>query len=93
MVLWGMLMAGGAIYVTNAQMTWTKEYTIRVQSGYYNPKEQNDAPKQPWALWAILGAMYGGAVVWSLTARPFVPSAPPAGFEVITPSPPAGPRD
>jgi hypothetical protein len=93
MVVWGLLCAGVGIYCVNAQMNWTKQHTINIQSGYSNPLDESDRPKQPWAIWAGLAAIYAGGVIWSLKARSFIAPPPPAGFEVINPSPPAEPRD
>ena len=65
-VFWGVIMAGSAMYTASSQYNWSKEYTTRVQSGYYDPRDTSDKPSLPWALWSGLGVGYAALVVWSL---------------------------
>ena len=88
-IVWGLLTAGTAIYLVNANMKWTHEYDVQVHSG--NPG-RSAPPAQPWTLWIFLAGIYAGAIVWSSTAKPYTTPAT-KGFEVINPSPPEEPKD
>ncbi len=46
-------------------MNWTKEYTVRIESGYVDPKDLSDKPRLPWGIWAGLLAVYLGMVYWA----------------------------
>ena len=82
MVLWGLVAAGSIVYFANAQMQYSKEYTMRIMQNY-DPNDQSDRPNKPWILWGFLAAAYGGAILWSSTAK----TAIPRGFPV-EPAPP-----
>lgn len=77
MVVWALLSAGSAIYTIQRQMAWSKEYTMRIMQDY-NASDMSDRPTNPWAVWGCLAIFYGGALLWSMTAR----SAPARGFPV-----------
>jgi hypothetical protein len=64
-VFWGVIMAGSAMYTASSQYNWSKEYTTRVQSGYYDPRDTSDKPNLPWALWSAMGVGYAALVAWS----------------------------
>ena len=64
-VFWGAIMAGSAMYTASSQYNWSKEYTTRVQSGYYDPRDTSDKPNLPWALWPAMGVGYAALVAWS----------------------------
>jgi hypothetical protein len=68
-VLWGMLACGTAIYCLMNQYQWSKTYTQRIMSGYYDasdPATTSDAPKQPWIMWGGLAVGYAALVIWSV---------------------------
>jgi len=92
MVIWGLLTVGIGIYTVNDLMKASKNEMQISKAGYARVPR---SPSEPWmwAAWGALAAIYAGGVIWSVKAKPFAPAAPPAGFEVIHPSPPAEPRD
>ena len=63
---WACITAGSLIYAGQAQLKWSKEYLVRVESGYYDPNNTADAPKLPWTLWGGLGAAYVGMIWWAV---------------------------
>ncbi len=89
MVVWGLILAGSAIYAVNAQMAYSREYAMRIMQNY-DPADQSDRPAYPWMAWGILASIYCGALVLSITCKP--PPPPPRGFDAII-SPPRAPRD
>ena len=66
---WAIISAGTLFYAGNAQMKWSKEYSLRLQTGYLDPQNTADAPHFPWALWAGLGVIYIAMLVWSLSKK------------------------
>lgn len=66
---WGLLTAGSLLYAQQSQMSWSKEYTVRLESGYFDPHDTTDAPKLPWAIWTGLGVAYGAMLFWSLSGK------------------------
>ena len=65
LVIWAMLSAGSAVYVTNATLTWSREFTRQLMSGYRDPKDQSDRPQKPWTTWGVLGVVYVATAAWS----------------------------
>jgi hypothetical protein len=72
-IFWAMLTAGLALYSASAQYNWSKEYTTRIESGYYDPRDTSDKPKLPWIPGSGLAVAYAGLLGWSLFGRPFLP--------------------
>ena len=68
-LLWALIAAASLLYTVQSQMNWNKEYTLRLESGYLDPKDTADAPKLPWKLWTGLGVTYGATLAWSLSTR------------------------
>ena len=76
-VLWALVLAGTVIYSISSQMKWTREQMLRLESGYYDPQDQADAPKKPVTVWAVLGVGYAGLIGWSLSQKNPAPVPPP----------------
>jgi hypothetical protein len=68
-IVWGLLAAVSVVQVTAAEMKWSREWMIRVRSGYYDPTDDQDRPGMPWGLWGGLGAGYGVIVGWAAVGR------------------------
>jgi hypothetical protein len=68
-IVWGALAAGSGLYAQVSQTNWQKEYTLRLESGYLNPQDTNDAPQLPWKTWTALGLAYGVMVVWAFSQK------------------------
>jgi hypothetical protein len=64
-IIWGLLAAVSVGSAIGAQIAWEKEYRLRVETGYYDPRTKGDAPLLPWMRWGLLGLGYGVLVVWS----------------------------
>jgi hypothetical protein len=77
MVVWGLLAAGSAIWFANAQISYSREYTMRIMEDY-DARDTTGRPNKPWLIWGFLAAAYGGAILWSATAK----SGEPTGFPV-----------
>ena len=76
-IVWAVLIAGVSMYALQQQFAWIKEYTLRVDSGYYDPQSSAGAPALPLTAWGILTVAYLGLLIWSAwksTTR----TAPPA---------------
>ncbi len=83
-IVWGLIAAGSLAYATTQQINWGQERMKRINSGYYDPNDNSDAPKPPWPLWGGLALAYGGLVAWGLSQK-----APTAEFPPEGPSQPA----
>lgn len=75
-IFWALIAAGSLIYAGESQMNWSKEYQMRLESGYLDPSEMNDAPHLPWGIWTGLGVGYGAMLAWTLSQKR---AQPPAG--------------
>jgi hypothetical protein len=73
---WGLMTAGSLLYAEQSQMNWSKEYTVRLESGYFDPTDTTDAPKLPWKTWTGLGIAYGAMLIWSLSQKRTAPPPP-----------------
>jgi hypothetical protein len=74
-LFWAVITAGSLIYTASAELDWSKEYTTRIESGYFDPRDTTDKPRIPWLLWSGLGVAYAGLLIWSLSATS--PPTPP----------------
>jgi hypothetical protein len=68
-ILWALITAVSLIYAQESQMNWSKEYTMRIESGYLDPHDTSDAPKLPWTLWTGLAIAYAAMLAWSLSQK------------------------
>ena len=68
-ILWAVLAAGSLLYAQETQMNWSKEFTLRLETGYFDPSDTADKPKLPWGLWGALGVAYVGILVWSFSQK------------------------
>jgi hypothetical protein len=64
-LFWGVLAAGSMMYAAATQLNWSKEYTTRIESGYYDPRDSSDKPTLPIALWTGLGVAYAAMLGWA----------------------------
>jgi len=70
---WGLITAGSLLYAEQSQMNWSKEYTVRLESGYFDPTDLTDAPKLPWKIWTGLGIAYAAMLMWALSQKRAAP--------------------
>ena len=68
-VFWGLITVGSLMYAGEAQLNWSKEYTLRLETGYLDPQDTSDAPRLPWGIWTGLGVSYGAMMAWALCQR------------------------
>ena len=68
-ILWALVAAGVSANACIQQMKWSDERTLRIESGYYDPKDQSDAPRLPWEIWSAIALAYAGLVLWPLYGR------------------------
>jgi hypothetical protein len=71
-VFWGLITAGSLMYAGNAQVNWSKENMLRLETGYVDPQDTSDAPRLPWAIWTGLGVAYGTMMAWTLAQKSVV---------------------
>ena len=76
-VFWAVIAAGSAMYTAASRYNWSREYTTRIESGYYDPRDTSDKPKLPWLAWSGLGAAYIAMLGWSVSQKPTLPPATP----------------
>ena len=69
-LLWALIAAISAGTTTLAQMKYSHEHQLLIQSGYYDPNDTRDAPAVPALLWAGLAGGYGAMIAWPLLTRP-----------------------
>jgi hypothetical protein len=68
-ILWAVLAAGSGICAVVQHENWSREWTMRIESGYYDPRDTDrDAPRLPWAAWAALACGFGALLAWSSVA-------------------------
>jgi hypothetical protein len=72
-VFWSLISAGSLLWAGERQLDWSKQYTLRLETGYLDPQDTSDAPQLPWMLWSGLGVAYGAILIWSLTQKPASP--------------------
>ncbi len=68
-IFWALIAAGSLLYAGEAQMDWSKQYALRLETGYLDPQDTSDAPRMPWGMWSGLGAAYVAMLVWSLSQK------------------------
>jgi hypothetical protein len=66
-LFWGLISAGSIVYTTITQLTWAKQNTLDLLSGYGDPNAVG--PRLPWLAWSMLTAIYGGLLVWMVSTR------------------------
>jgi hypothetical protein len=66
---WACITAGSLIYAEQSQLNWSREYRVRVESGYYDPNNTADAPELPWALWSALAVAYAAMLWWAMSKK------------------------
>jgi len=68
-ILCALVTAGVTAHACMQQMKWSDERTLRIESGYYDPQDQSDAPRLPWEIWSALAIAYAGLVLWPMHGR------------------------
>jgi len=77
-VVWGVLAAGSLTSTAIAQLKWSKERMLRIESGYYDPRDITDAPPLPWWTWSLLALGYCGLWIGAMAQRSPPGVTPPA---------------
>jgi phosphotransferase system glucose/maltose/N-acetylglucosamine-specific IIC component len=72
-MLWAMLVSISGGSTVLAQMKYSHEHLLQIESGYIDPQDISDAPKLPWLTWAGLAVGYGTLVAWPLMSKPIGP--------------------
>jgi hypothetical protein len=75
-VFWALITAGSMMYAANARLNWSKEYALRLETGYLDPQDTGDAPRLPWGIWTGLGVVYGTTMAWALSQKRAAPQRP-----------------
>jgi hypothetical protein len=68
-ILWGLAAAFAGISSAGAELKWSKERLLLVESGYYDPQAKNDAPPLPWRLFGGLALAEGALLAWALAGK------------------------
>ena len=64
-LLWALVMAGSVASAVSADLAWSRELNSRIMSGYVDPRDKTDAPRDPWPLWGIMVVGYVSLTLWS----------------------------
>jgi hypothetical protein len=78
--LWAIMAIGIVVNTIIEQNRWSSERQIRVNSGYYDPNDNSQAPPWPIKSGGVLGIGYAALLIWAATAR----RKESVGFPVIT---------
>jgi hypothetical protein len=68
-VFWALIAAGSLIYTGVSQMNWSKEHQMRLETGYLDPSDRNNAAQLPLGTWTGLGVAYVAMLGWSLSEK------------------------
>ena len=81
-LFWGLTTAGSAYMTLAARDQWSRDETMYLESGYYDPRDHlHDPPATPWGLWAVLTGVYGGLLTWSLAGKAGPRRMPPSATQ------------
>lgn len=69
-IFWGVAVAVITIWCMLQRLDWSKELTMRLQSGYYDPKDLSDAPAVPWIVLIIAAGAWVALLAWALVGAP-----------------------
>lgn len=64
-VVWALVTAGSVGYVVISRLHWSREWMLRVNTGYYDPQDLSGQPTWPWVFWTGLALVYGLLCLWS----------------------------
>jgi hypothetical protein len=62
---WAVATIATLIYTANAQINWSNERVIRLQSGYGGDHVDASAPTPPWLIIGVLGVVYIALAAWA----------------------------
>src|ERR1700722_1954816 len=65
-VLWGLLAGWNAVSFAIAEFAWKQEWLLRVQTGYFDPRDTKGAPLWSWPVWGSLALVYALLVGFSV---------------------------
>jgi hypothetical protein len=68
-VFWALIAAGSLMYAGVSRTNWSKEYQMRLETGYLDPSDKDDAPRLPWGTWTGLGIAYIAMLGWSFSEK------------------------
>ena len=77
-LFWGVAVAVITIWCMLQRLDWSKELTMRMQSGYYDPRDLSDAPAFPWIILLIGAGAWIVLLTWAFLGASLPPEqAPP----------------
>ncbi len=65
-LFWGVVVAVITIWCMLQRLDWSKELTVRIQSGYYDPRDLSDAPAFPWVILIVAASAWIVLLGWAL---------------------------
>lgn len=69
-IVWAAIATVSLASTVLAEMKYSHQHMLDVQSGYLNPNDMTDAPELPVVLWAILAFGYACLLAWPMLRRP-----------------------
>lgn len=67
-LVWTVLACGHVLYASVRQLNWSREHSLRLQSGYYDATDLADEPAPPQ--WLMVGIVYAAIVGAALVPVP-----------------------
>lgn len=64
-LFWGVAVAVITIWCMLQRLDWSKELTMRMQSGYYDPRDLSDAPAFPWIILIVAATAWIALLAWA----------------------------
>jgi len=64
-IFWGVAVAVVTIWCMLQRLDWSKELTMRLQSGYYDPNDLSDAPAFPWIILIVAAGAWIVLLAWA----------------------------
>lgn len=64
-LFWGVVVAVITIWCMLQRLDWSKELTMRLQSGYYDPRDLSDAPAFPWIILIVAAGAWIVLLAWA----------------------------
>lgn len=68
-ILWAVLATVSLASTVLAEMKYSDEHTMAIQSGYFDPNDMSDAPPLPIRTWTALGVAYLALLAWPMVRR------------------------
>ena len=80
-LFWGVAVAVVTIWCMLQRLDWSKELTMRMQSGYYDPNDLSDAPAFPWVILIVAAGAWIVLLTWAFVGARLPTEQAPSQIE------------